>query len=112
MSPIGYIQEVPWSPVDLEACRQRMSAEESAKDALFWDDELPRPLAAHVGPGEVVIHLILHASFYTCCCRCHQTLPYDRCCFQYRALPVTLHACEHACLMQFMIVVKEAELST
>lgn len=70
MHPIGYIQEVPWSPVDLEACRQRMSADESAKDALFWDDELPRPLAAHVGPGEVVIHLILHALFYVGCCGC------------------------------------------
>ena len=91
MRLIGFIQEVPWSPVDLEACRQQMTAEESAKDALFWDDELPRPLAAHVGPGEVVIHLNLHASFYTCCCSCHQTLPYDLCRCQHRALPMPLY---------------------
>ena len=55
---IGLEQEVPWSPVDLEACRQSMSAEERAVDPDFWSDELPRPLIANVGPGEVLSTLV------------------------------------------------------
>ena len=84
-----------------------MSAEESARDALFWDSELPRPLAAHVFPGEVVKELLLHALCCPGCCSCHRAVPCHSCCCQQGGVPVPLHlhACERAYLMHAMLII-------